>query len=65
MNVHGKKLIRIRLNEQNVLNPREMKDVKGGSTGSWCNVSGEWVGPITNCSDAGCERLYGSGATCE
>lgn len=64
-----KKLIRIHLNEQNVLNPREMKDVKGGtkggSSGSWCNVSGEWVGPITNCSDAGCERLYGSGATCE
>lgn len=60
-----KKLGGFHLSEQNVLNPREMKDVKGGRSGSWCNVGGEWVGPLDGCSDASCESLYGSGATCE
>lgn len=58
-----KKLVKIHLSEQNVLNPCEMKKVKGGR-GSWCNVNGEWVS-VSCSSDADCERLYGSGATCE
>lgn len=60
-----KKLVKIRLGEQNVLNSFEMKAVKGKSSGHWCNVSGEWVGPQSCSSDKDCERLYGSGATCE
>ena len=58
-----KKLIKIRLSKQNVLDPREMKDIKG-ERGSWCNVGGEWV--FTSCSNnSDCEYWYGSGATCE
>ncbi|WP_262497083.1 hypothetical protein [Parabacteroides goldsteinii] len=42
-----------------------MKNVKGGRSGRWCNVNGEWVGPLSCYNDADCERLYGKGATCE
>ena len=60
-----KRLRKICLSKQNVLNCSEMKNVKGGRSGRWCNVNGEWVGPLSCYNDADCERLYGKGDTCE
>lgn len=60
-----KKLIRICLNEKNVLNPREMKDVKGGRGSEMCcDSDGICAGHYSSCSDSYCEKLYGSGAYC-
>lgn len=60
-----KRLDKIHLKEQFVLDSNEMKKVFGGNSGKWCCISGECVGPMTNCSSAGCSSLYGSGASCQ
>lgn len=60
-----KRLIKIHLKEQDVLNPREMRDVKGGRGSEMCcDSTGTCAGHYSNCSDSYCQQLYGSGAYC-
>lgn len=59
-----KKFGKIHLKDQNVLKRDDMKKVVGRGSGNWCCVSGDCTGPMVNCTDAGCQSLYGSGAYC-
>lgn len=61
-----KKLSKIKLQNAVQLESNEMKMIFGGSGNGqmWCYVDGEGIGPFVSCTDAACQKLYGSGAKC-